>query len=215
MQEKPIIFNGEMVRAVLDGRKTQTRRVLKPQPTIDIAGARPEYRSAYGFLRLADGGEYGPIRCPYGQHGDRLWVRETFALHRIWNEQPPSNASDHQGIWWRADNKSRRPLNAFPGRIRPSIHMPRWASRLTLDVIDVRLERVQEISEADALAEGVEFTQRSYGPGWRDYRGAYGAWFVDAKNSFSTLWDSIYAKRGYSWESNPWVWVVEFEGVVE
>lgn len=185
MTERPIIFNGEMVRAILDGRKTQTRRVIKPQPP-EWASSIDSSTPKMGFVKFHGGSynqqkEYGIPTCPYGKPGDRLWVRE--AVSRV---RRPS------GEWmYRADY----PVDiASAYKWNPSIHMRRDQSRITLEITDVRVERVQDISADDAKAEGIHILrQRDYG--------------------FKRVWDSINAKRGYGWDKNPWVWVVEFRRV--
>ena len=202
MKEHPILFNGEMVRAVLGGRKTQTRRVILPQPTkqdgktwLALIGD-----NAYMYSGQKPNGEFWqmPIfKCPYGQPGDRLWVRET------WREVGSAMMSDDSIPKLKCDVRycADDPLD---GPWRPSIHMPRWASRITLEVVAVRVERVQDITEADARAEGV--TLRYDDPNRVDRRCPKYA------EAFHTLWDSINASRGYGWDANPFVWVVEFQG---
>ena len=207
MAEKPILFSGEMVRAILDGRKTQTRRVIKPQP--ERVGEGWMYAGQY----FADDAQmqdylfhevYGNGKCPYGGvygdgTGDLLWVRETFAHKDEWTK--PAYRAD-----WKTPDKAIETMGA---KWRPSIHMPRWASRLTLRVVDVRVERVQEISEEDARAEGVNLAT------WELHhrRDDSISLSIAAIEEFKQLWDSINAKRGHSWDSNPWVWVVEFKMV--
>lgn len=206
MTERPILFSGPMVRAILDGRKTQTRRIIKPQPPVDEIG-RPEYGKILGpemfepvaydrhgemipgpeiFGAFDENGEWG-VKCPYGQPSDRLWVRETWF-------SPPK---PHNGLWgWRADGDHP---HGRAYRIRPSIHMPRKYCRLVLEVVEVRVERLQDISRGDCMDEGCPFPNMAKGPDPRQ-------WFAD-------LWDTINAKRGYGWDSNPWVWVIEFTRV--
>lgn len=184
VKERPILFSGPMVRAILEGRKTQTRRVKKPQP-IDL-----------GVIHIV-----GQIKCPYGQPGDRLWVRETFCPD--WCDEVIYRADDPTGRAARDAGYSHEP------KWKPSIFMPRWASRIDLEVVGIRAERLQEISEDDALAEGCE-------PGGGACSGPMDPVEYDgytASDEFAALWDSINAKRGHSWESNPWVWVVEFKRV--
>jgi hypothetical protein len=184
MNEKPILFSGEMVRAILDGRKTQTRRVMKPQP-----------RQLENHIAIKNRKRH----CPYGKPGDLLWVRETWASHEYMDDTRPSDftkSAQMLPLWYRANNQM---YNFNQGKWRPSIFMPRWASRITLRVTDVRVERVQDISEADARAEGV---LKAGGASLSLYA---------ARHHFSQLWDRINAKRGYGWDINPWVWVVEFE----
>jgi hypothetical protein len=197
MNEKPILFSGEMVRAILDGRKTQTRRVVKPQPPDGWGGKSSK-------IALA-------THCPYGQPGMTLWVRETWASHFHMDDTKPSEFSigaQMLPVWYRAtdDNSTWRER----GKWRPSIFMPRWATRITLQVTGVRVERVQDISEADAVAEGIE----RKGEIWKccEYAGAHCYGTNDPTVSFSKLWDSINGARpGCAWSDNPWVWVVEFE----
>ena len=184
MKERPILFSGAMVRAILGGRKTQTRRVIKPQPAATERG-RP-WCSMEDLL----------ARCPYGQPGDELWVRETFAYidekHVIYRASEGIEVEEVLG----------RKLHSY----KPSIHMPRWASRIQLRVTGVRVERVQEITDEDVVAEGIDIGKAPYPedqPMLRDFD-------VDFETAFRDLWDSINAKRGYSWKSNPWVWVVTF-----
>ena len=203
MKERPILFSSEMVRAIIDGRKTQTRRVVKPQPAAGLP-------------------------CPYGAPGDRLWVRETFASFRA--EGQPVTPRDARYVVLRdgaqvyADGKTYPPLAAYAAgafdaiKWRPSIHMPRWASRITLEVVSVRVERVQSITEEDARAEGVDWAApHPYGERWDDDREdprevGYSTGGSFARDNFRRLWDSINGKRA-SWASNPWVWAVEFRRV--
>ena len=193
MSDHPIIFSGPMVRAILDGRKTQTRRVVKPQPyQIETSWLRPVPGEWWKHLRP---------RLPYGIPGDRLWVRETWAEY----VDVESGVHDDERFCYRATDKMMLPV-----KWRPSIHMPRWASRITLEVTGVRVERLQEISEADARVEGVG---RDTNPcdHVRQSCADIGCLGPTHRASFCELWDTLNAKRGYSWESNPWVWVVEFK----
>lgn len=215
MTERPILFSAEMVRAILKGDKTQTRRVMKVQPYADsivtVKHYHPTVIDRHGdmqpgpeiFGALWGNGEYG-LRCPYGAPGDLLWVREGFAV---------------QPLLW-ADNRGPQPIHytadqiiGFAGkpdtrqiedyRSKPSIHMPRWASRITLEVKSVRVERLQDISEDDARAEGCP-----YPPEWANR-------FMDrdetARTWFKSLWNRISGPG--AWGDNPWVWVISFERV--
>ncbi len=202
--ERPVLFNTAMVRAVLDGSKTQTRRVIKPQPK----GASYGHEQDYSRFIWEGQGYPLVLPCPYGRPGDRLWAREAFAIEA-------RDPGEYSTLVWRADREAAhtdqtqlmRPHYFLESswepddRWRPSIHMPRWASRITLEVTDVRVERVQDISDLDVLAEGV-----------RD-NGSYdrsGLTKGAGDRVFRPLWDSINAKRGFGWNTNPWVWVVEF-----
>lgn len=184
MKGRPILFSGEMVRAILDGRKTQTRRVIKPQPADDIKPANfpnPKVHGWMSSLRHQYGSKTAHI-CPYGQIGDLLWVREKFSLCRF----------DGGELWYWADGS---PGGGDWTKPKPSIFMPRWASRITLEITDVRVERVQDISNDDALAEGIDRTNTSI----KGY----------ARQRFEQLWASINGNA--SWDANPWVWVIEFQ----
>lgn len=180
MKERPIIFNSADVKAVIEGRKTQTRRVVKDRRWAANSSERdddnwPMTCDLYGdWLRVA---------CPYGKIGDRLWVRETCAItDNSVEAKPHYHATDGTKV----------------GLVTRSIHMPRWASRITLDVISVRVERLQDISDADAMMEGCASS-----PNWQ----AFGT------VAFRQLWDYVNAKRA-PWSSNPWVWVIEFKRVL-
>ena len=177
MKERPILFSGEDVRAILDGRKTQWREVVKPQPEPVSFGWRFGGRDIGEKVWPLD----APKLCPYGQPGDRLWVRET------WGVNPCYNGDE---ILYRASGHGSAII-----RWRRSSHMPRWASRINLEVTGVRVERLCSISEADALAEGC--------CPFSDDFGSY-----HARVAFCQLWESIYGPE--SWDANPWVWVVEF-----
>ena len=203
MKERPILFNTEMVRAILDGRKTQTRRIWRKPKRHSNYDVYPRWVGK--LFHLFSGGHcIGEIAmCPYGQPDDQLWVRETWATLPLYDRMKPSQlVPKGTDLWWRAGGHTRF-YNVEHGKWRPSIFMPRWASRLTLKVLDVRVEQVQSISHEDALAEGIdpEAAYNDYGTGsiYRD--------------TFAALWDSINAKRGFSWASNPWVWAVTFEVV--
>lgn len=194
MKERPILFSGPMVRAILEGRKTQTRRVVKP-PAAVITPAMAE------GLCVKLGPLPAPaVPCPHGAPGDRLWVKETF------NGNRPEADAVHPAeiVTYLADYPEKPPGSNW----KPSIFMPSALSRITLEIVSVRVERVQEISGADARAEGIEATEL----GWRDYLNQ-GSEVLTGRHSFQTLWDSINAKRGFGWEVNPWVWVIEFRRV--
>lgn len=224
MKERPILFSAPMVRAILAGKKTQTRRIVKPQPEItrdmfptSAATMRADGSSTNfvfkiterpGIYRCLGSKNFAAEFCPYGQPGDRLWVRET--CHA---EEKPSGLD---GVRYLADNHFQpienspgaafkwMHLNAYraeAGARVPSIHMPRWASRITLEVVGVRVERLNDCSEEDARAEGVKTD---------------GVIVLDmpsrpatAVECYETLWEQINGDG--SWAANPWVWVVEFK----
>ena len=191
--EHPILFSVEMVRAIMEGRKTQTRRVIKPQPN-DIR------ESPFVKSGIEDTHGY-EIKRKYAP-GDKLWVRET------WMPFTENGVRSGMAIYRATDKPEQdgdRPL-----KWRPSIFMPRWASRITLEVVSVRVERVQDISEEDALSEGISFWK----PKEMDNRPfEENFWTNYPQFAFQNLWDSINAKRGYSCDANPWVWVIEFRRV--
>jgi hypothetical protein len=207
--ERPILFSGEMVRAILDGRKTQTRRIFKPENINigqHIAGGFYYHTFAKnkGGVYCNGQGQFNPESwlhyCPYGQPGDKLWVRETWQANDVDIERKDKSAIEYRATSF---------VETLDGW-KPSIHMPRWASRILLEVVNVRVERVQDISGNDCIAEGIE----------RGVEGGSVCHFRDeivsgAVECYKYLWDSINAKRGYSWESNPWVWVVEFQPSAE
>lgn len=191
IKERSIIFSTEMVKAILDNKKTQTRRVIKPQPHMlhgVLRWSRGEYDINWKHLNKS---LIGSI-CPYGRAGDRLWVRET--CDYIFG-------SEGDYILYKAnddDLKHFRELRKAGIKVtwKPSIHMPRWASRITLEITEVRAERLQEITNSDIKKEGFYPF-----PSWPE-------------QMIDVYWDKLYAKRGYHWESNPWVWVISFKRVM-
>lgn len=211
MKERPIIFNGDMVRALLDG-KTQTRRVIKyPEPwMIEFDGEGHYCEDKYGERRKVT--EY----CPYGIPGDRLWVRETWAYHPDLPQNENEGAilysasrdreSDHKGLFWQmtCDGTEREILVEH---WRPSIHMFQWMSRITLEVTDVKVERICAISNEDIKAEGI------LGDSYLEIANINNRDPHSARVYFEELWDSINAKRGYGWDDNPWVWVITFKRI--
>jgi len=178
-----------MVRAILDGTKTQTRRVVKPQPCEGgrVRNLVNEFWSVQ--LGILDGnphGEWQDFKCPYGKVGDRLWVRETFYHETDFHGSPST--------WYRADD------DTFPGMWKPSIFMRKAQCRIVLEITDVRVERVATISGWDAQNEGVK-------PGPIFDETADEMW----KSEYRILWDSLNAKRGFGWSVNPWVWAITFK----
>jgi hypothetical protein len=215
MREKPILFSGAMVKAILDGRKTQTRRVMKPQPV--KSGGFWQFAGA-GWNRddvaMVMPGHSMANRCPYGQIGDHLWVRETFqviephgSVGDEWigddimevDGRLPKEKPECVGYWWNLVYKADEP--DMCSWWRPPIYMPRWASRITLEIVNVRVERLQSITPADAFAEGVREDYLHQKPDWIDVQ------------AYQELWDKLNAKRGYGWDVNPWVWVIEFKRI--
>lgn len=214
MIERPILFSAPMVRAILAGTKSQTRRLLKPQPVPwgphggwELPGYCASTDEA--FRRGA------PIfKSRHGNPGDRLWVRETFVLQSNVEDEPPPfsdgrpikrGTGDYESSWWQPHYRATDPTPELcyadsedPAcRWRPSIFMPRWACRITLEVTDVRVERLQSISEADAVAEGAAW-------------GACGGPQIGShKAGYAALWEQINGPG--TWDANPWVWVVEFQ----
>ena len=184
-----MIFNGEMVRAILDGRKTQTRRPANPS-TANLLDLQEQYPHK----------KYN-ISCPFGVVGDRIWVRETWARYNI--------DQDSHDMAYRATPPSDWPEE---GRWRPSIHMPRWASRLMLEITGVRVERLNGISETDAEAEGIDMEALFDAQDCYDCIADHNmTGRPTAIGAFKYLWESIYGEE--NWQSNPWVWVIEFKVV--
>lgn len=192
MKERPIIFNGEMVKAILDNRKKQTRRIVKPQPgwneRIEDLDVNNEYP---GCCFAVIGNSMSEIKCPYGQPGDRLWVREKFSLYKITTSD---NCIQELPIYF----ESYEAKKAI--KWKPSIHMPRWAIRITLEITSVRVERLQDIDNAGAIAEGLFI---------KDPTG--GANDCGLTHKFKNLWNQINGSD--AWDKNPWVWVIEFRRV--
>ena len=230
MKERGMIFNAEMVRAILDGRKTQTRRPMKVQPVLS-GGLYEVYGAGWsvGMTSVpAVPGHSLAANCPFGCVGDRIWVRETYRVH--------SKASDlatlvykasEQNSW--AEQTHRVPLSVCtkqvsPDKWTPAIHMPRWASRILLEITDVRLERLQDISEEGAQHEGL-YTEvwdqtvvaRNYAASdeffqfWSDDMPHFVEMNELYRSSFRSLWESLYGEDG--WQANPWVWVIEFKRI--
>lgn len=196
MSERPILFSAPMVRAILEGRKTQTRRIVKPQPPADCAPIRvgefhPTVIDRWGddepgapiFGAYDLDGEWG-VRCPYGKPGDRLWVREA------WMEW----GGTERRVDYRATTEVPRPAGGW----KPSIHMRRADSRITLEIVAVRVERLNDISEADAEAEGA-------GIPLVGHEEDFCRW------EFRAIWESINGPG--SWDANPWVWVIDLKRV--
>jgi len=229
MKQRPILFNGAMVRAILNGQKTQTRRIVKPHGWTTEQMSKYEFahvlqaadaegltckqpaKDAYAGFNLTPGAASPTyFKCPFGTIGDQLWVRET------WMPDAPRD-----GTWADVEFYGCKdaPLSLIPEHYRkpehclfnaswtgaafvgwtPSIHMPRWASRITLEITSIRVERLQDISEEDAEAEGIDYLRSI--PDVDET--------LSAKELFSALWDSVY----HSWGENPWVWVIEFKRV--
>lgn len=234
MKERPILFSAPMVRALFAGQKTQTRRVIKPQPPAAIGGVHPKhaakhpapYFDAYCGKRKTDKNPRGMgdhwcwwteddrqsngwTRCPYGRPGDRLWVRENWQTHCDMDAVSPRDLLQGTAIQYPAT------YDGWISKVRPSIHMPRWTSRLTLEIVSVRAQRLQDITEEDAIAEGIERVPQLgvlRCSGWKDYsENTTGFW--EPLDSFSSLWDSINAVpkpvlgddgRVESYVSYPW-----------
>ena len=207
MRERPILFNGAMVRAILAGQKTQTRRAVKPDGAVDVVrfiGADNQPTGEFGWCSNPSLIKHH-IRCPFGQPGDRLWVRESFTdLRGTGIEHRPNIDGPIQRYAHSADTLPGSPgdyaRKDYGIKWRPSIHMPHEACRLVLEITAVRVERLQAISEADAVAEGLSQSESgSWLPGPCDHP----EW------AFHQLWAQVYGEP--AWEANPWVWVIEFK----
>lgn len=218
MKERPIIFSGAMVKAILNGRKTQTRRIVKPQPVHGMEWASKGFEPPCALHLDAWANPVGTQTCPHGVPGDRLWVRETWKStdRRCVDEHTDADheCTDHctqtyvyykatprEGYRPRPDKQrivyldDSTPLDEFYlTGWRSPLHMPRWASRITLEVTDVRVERLQAISEEDARAEGLAL-EGLIKPG-------------HAAGCFARLWDEIHGAG--AWDENPWVWAITF-----
>lgn len=249
MKERAILFSGPMVRAILEGRKTQTRRVMKHQPPsaayqlatcISTTGDRKN-KGKQHWIKLSESAysvsdsTHPYFSCPFGKRGDRLWVRETF--QEFFDDEIPAGRTravrGHMGIpghpnrisyvAYRADGEIPESAEYGEALWRPSIFMPRWASRITLEVTAVRVERLQNISAEDAIAEGLKDLTKDgqrvkYGipdsdglPGNDDTGWHWADWRISLIDAYQHLWESINGPG--SWAANPWVWVVEFKRV--
>ena len=218
MSEKPIIFSGAMVRAILDGSKTQTRRVVQEQPAKGQFIDGCHWNGGWAFWNGDPKGAKtctcaGP-KCPYGDPGDRLWVRETFALPpktAYWHDDTIPHRESPDGYAWAVYREGWERVR--PGPWKPSIHMPRWASRINLINQRVRVERVQDISPEDCIAEGIAPIFKTVDD-WSN-----GTPLPDevldeeaVVAAFADLWDSINGKKpGRAWDDNPCVWPVDFK----
>lgn len=225
MKERPIIFSAPMVRAILDGRKTQTRRTVKIQHPLDLPnyyatgrtlcelenqpGAWMEFRHTSQDDPCFTGSPAAfLLKCPYGQPGDRLWVRESTEEYCAGSVSLSRYRADgafvlYSGCDDPAFNGSIAHWN-YPRRVRPSIHMHRWASRILLEITDVRVERLQDISEEDAASEGAPCELGRL-------EGAILGSQASYRKGFIRLWESINGEG--SWDENPWVWVIEFKRI--
>ena len=248
MTERGMIFNAEMVRAILDGRKTQTRRIMKPQPEPCPRGGHWWPSNVFKTMLHVEeemqngkGGWGGLVgdACPFGDVGDRIWVREAYRFPASLDDVSPTGvgemavATGYRKPWaptfyeftgtfsdgWKGFETPPKVSDA--GKLRPSIHMPRWASRILLEITDVRVERLNAISPEDAESEGLErtnFTGFGDEPGLPSYPepDVYfdplkKQWKEYPPEAFAGLWESIYGEG--SWKANPWVWVIEFKRV--
>ena len=198
VKERPMLFSAPMVRALLDDSKTQTRRIVKPQPF------REDYMAEEGVRR-----QFATL-APYGQPGDRIWVRETW--RGIVSINPPECAPEYGVARYVPDSEHCKRVEYAATQERdgepwrPSIHMPRWASRILLEIVSVRVERLNDCSDADAVAEGIGLNPSAIGMKLTNPPGESMAIAM-----YCALWDSI--NGAGSWAANPWVWVVEFTRV--
>lgn len=210
MKERPILFSSEMVRAILDRRKTQTRRIVKSHPKIVHALYSDGTLETEQIFRNPN----TRVRCPFGVPGDHLWVRENVIIApKNFAEPAQSCVTDTDGdpryVQYLATQPDTEVARAYGLKITPLIYMPRWASRITLEVTDIRVERLQAISEEDAKAEGIW----KYGDEtcWKIYTPTTSFGTSDPRRSFESLWTSI--NGADSWGLNPWVWVVSFKRI--
>ena len=228
IKERPALFNDEMVRAILEDRKTVTRRAIKPQPpeghkwrgwVVDSTCSKE-----IGSASWDEGG--GPLRrnatyarCPYGKPGDRLWVRETWYCDHFEVQQGPylrpadmhdlDQSREDGELVYAADGLT--PYEQEQPVWKPSIHMPRWASRILLEVTDVRVERLQDISDKEIEAEGIDLDALAEGQGRYDMCHAGSG--ADGRPTLRTAWRDLWGSTGGDWDANPWVWCVSFKRV--
>lgn len=207
MKERPILFNAEMVNAILEGRKTQTRRVIKDETkeSLEIGYQRGE-SFALDDPRSKDC-KYIQSFCPLGEIGDRLWVRETFADSSVTGVEYRDSKGKLQRYAYAADcpkgSHGDEMRKEFGVKWKPSIHMPRSASRILLEITNIRVERLQDITKEDAKTEGFDYSTHP--------SAIQMGYAIGARTNFRFMWDEIYGQS--SWNKNPWVWVIEFEVV--
>lgn len=210
-KERPIIFTGESVPAIMGGRKTMTRRIVKPQPGENSYLAH--YSTVSPHWTWADGPWTYRRRCPYGMAGDRLWVKEAWLyvgpgsgseLEDQWEWMSDPENQTSRNVWYRATHENPKTL-----KWKSPLFMPRWASRSTLEIVSIKVERVRDTSRKDAEAEGLcswfneDTGQRHYGIKHPD------VWETDPRQAFARLWNSIHGQG--AWERNDWVWVIGFK----
>lgn len=187
VKTRPILMSPSMVAALIDGAKSQTRRLIRPQPAEPcvLIDSRPDDQVVEWALP-DHGAPFHSVKCPYGSPGDLLWVRET------WTADDEGHSTTRASISYKAD------CDGSTGWWRPSIHMPRWASRITLRLNDVRAQRLLAASMTDIVAAGCPYDTPDQALDW-----------------FRHEWDTSYARRGYGWQTNPWVWLLEFDVMLE
>lgn len=220
MKETPIIMSGNHPRLILDELKTMTRRtwglegINQDPDKYKLYAAQESLQRFYTFFNRQD----EPLKfakCPYGQVGQRLWVKETWETEQRYDDLKPSELPEDARILYLADGAVRTNLGIFYpteiptwfGKIRPSLFMPRWASRITLEITSLKAERLQEITLPDIVLEGVDIPS--------EYRGITNPTgkFYAIRQLFEDLWDSLNAKRGHPWDNNDWIWVIGFRMV--
>lgn len=243
MKERPIIFSAPMVRAILEGRKSMTRRIVKPSVPIVGIGEPSLWNIGRADTRMPTWEEWGPqtghalfyndtkdvfaIKCPYGSPGDRLWVRENFWMPPFISELMLREGADTwpEYVYCADPDGYDEQWKEWGWKKKPSIHMPRWASRLTLEITGVRVERMQEISEEDAIKEGAEW--RDLGrcglgfplSGWSmEHPQHHGYCLNTARMAFANFINKLHGGNNWNikkqtslWDANPWVWVIEFK----
>lgn len=204
VKERPILFNGEMVRAILDGCKTVTRRPVK--------GIALEWLRPNGFTPEFTASQQNGL-CPYGHPGERIWVRETWAADAQLDSIAPRDLSPGEPIRYHADGQVRQQGCAMisVGKSRPNIFMPRWACRILLEVTEVRVERLQDISDDQIIAEGIDLDALAESQDRYDMVLAGSG--ADGRATLRTAYRDLWSSTGGDWSANPWVWVIEFKQI--
>lgn len=220
---KPLLFSGPMVRATIEKRKTKTRRVMLPQPEPNGTWIP----SRQDFVCLNDfyppsatlwkggwmGGDAGEIEgCPYGIVGESLWVRESYRFPRAVDDLKPRDVPKGALVHYAADDDlDGDSLPPWAGRLRPSIFLPRWASRLELRITDVQVETLQKITHEDAIAEGMGYLDDQNRERWSSVAPPGETHWPTPLELFQSTWDDLNRHRGFGWDSNPYVYVISFE----
>ena len=206
MTERVITFSGEMVRAILEGHKTQTRRPIEGLHGYTHVCARPINEEGNVWQLNSEDQSYAIVRCPYGKVGDRLWVKEKYVLSSANQPVYEADCRDKGGNLWTSIKSDPSDVDWFPARA-----MSKCFSRITLEITNIKVERVQDITESDAIKEG--FNISGWIPSYSDPDNLSGAETLTSRDNLRIGWDSLYIKKGFGWKINPWAWAISFRRI--